>query len=210
MQQETANVVLPAEHDLLREHLGKRQREGMRMNLNLLGEAVLGEAEAARRLERCLEALQLPEVEVLSVKISTLYSQISGLAREHTLKVLCARLERLYRTGARLRFRRADGTEVPKFIYLDMEEYRDLELTAQAFMRTLDRPGLEHVSAGIALQAYVPDSLSVQRQINAWARQRVRNGGAMVTIRVVKGANMEAERVDAAVHDWPQAPFKRK
>src|SRR5688500_2346164 len=84
MQKETANVVLPAETELLSEFLAARQREGIRMNLNLLGEAVLGEDEAARRLERCLEALQLPEVEVLSVKISTLYSQISGLAREHT------------------------------------------------------------------------------------------------------------------------------
>jgi RHH-type proline utilization regulon transcriptional repressor/proline dehydrogenase/delta 1-pyrroline-5-carboxylate dehydrogenase len=99
---------------------------------------------------------------------------------------------------------------VPKFIYLDMEEYRDLQLTAQAFMRTLDRPGLEHVSGGIALQAYVPDSVLVHREINEWAERRVAKGGAPVTIRVVKGANMEAERVDAALHDWPQAPYERK
>jgi RHH-type proline utilization regulon transcriptional repressor/proline dehydrogenase/delta 1-pyrroline-5-carboxylate dehydrogenase len=210
MQQETANVVLPAEHELLREHLSKRQGEGVRMNLNLLGEAVLGEAEAARRLERCLGVLQLPEVEVLSVKISTIYSQILGVAREHTLRILCERLETLYRTAARYRFTRANGTEVPKFIYLDMEEYRDLQLTAQAFMRTLDRPGLEHVSGGIALQAYVPDSVLVHREINEWAERRVAKGGAPVTIRVVKGANMEAERVDAALHDWPQAPYERK
>src|SRR5687767_13506188 len=36
MQKETANVVLPAERELLSEHLTARQREGMRMNLNLL------------------------------------------------------------------------------------------------------------------------------------------------------------------------------
>ena len=210
MQQETANVVLPAEKELLAEHLAARQREGLRMNLNLLGEAVLGEEEAARRLERCLEALQMPEVEVLSVKISTLYSQISGMAREHTLRILCDRLEVLYRTAAHLRFQRGDGTEVPKFVYLDMEEYRDLDLTAQAFMRTLDRRGLEQVSAGIALQAYLPDSIRVQKTIQKWAQRRVEEGGAPVTIRVVKGANMEAERVDAALHDWPQAPFRLK
>ncbi|HEX7859016.1 MAG TPA: bifunctional proline dehydrogenase/L-glutamate gamma-semialdehyde dehydrogenase [Verrucomicrobiae bacterium] len=210
MQQETANVVLPAEHDLLSEHLARRQREGVRMNLNLLGEAVLGEAEAGRRLERCLEALQLPEVEVLSVKISTIYSQILPIAREQTLKVLCDRLETLYRSADRYRFKRADGTEVPKFVYLDMEEYRDLQLTAQAFMRTLNRRGLEKISAGIALQAYVPDSALVLREIIAWADRRVAGGGAPVTIRIVKGANMEAERVDAALHDWPQSPFERK
>jgi RHH-type proline utilization regulon transcriptional repressor/proline dehydrogenase/delta 1-pyrroline-5-carboxylate dehydrogenase len=210
MQQETANVVLPAETELLREHLGARYRDGVRMNLNFLGEALLGEEEATHRLEKYLEALQLPEVEVVSVKISTLYSQISALAREHTLRVLCDRLELLYRNAARLRFRSVDGTEVPKFIYLDMEEYRDLSLTAQAFMRTLDRPGLKNVSGGIALQAYVPDSAQVQREINDWARRRVASGGASVTIRIVKGANMEMERVEASVRDWPQAPFRTK
>ena len=210
MQHETANVVLPGEGDLLAQHLAARQRDGVRMNLNLLGEAVLGEREAAHRLEKCLAALQMPEVEVLSVKISTLYSQLSGLARAHSVRILCERLEVLYRTAARLRFQRADGTTVPKFAYLDMEEYRDLALTAEAFMRTLDRPGLEQISAGIALQAYIPDSAAVQREINQWAERRVQRGGPPVTIRVVKGANMEAERVDAVLHDWPQAPFQRK
>src|SRR5499426_4150438 len=38
MQHETANVVLPAETELLQEHLKARQHEGVRMNLNLLGE----------------------------------------------------------------------------------------------------------------------------------------------------------------------------
>src|ERR1051325_259413 len=178
MHHETANVVLPAETDHLRSHLAARHREGVRMNLNLLGESLLGEEEAAHRLENYLAALQLAEVEVLSVKISTLYSQISALAREQTLRVLCDRLELLYRGAHRLRFRHRDGSEVPKFIYLDMEEYRDLELTAQAFMRTLDRPGLQSVRAGIALQAYIPDSAAVQREINAWAQKRVSEGGA--------------------------------
>lgn len=94
------------------------------------------------------------------------------------MAVLCDRLELLYRVAAGQRFTRPDGTCVPKFIYLDMEEYRDLALTAEVFMRTLDRPGLEEVSAGIALQAYIPDSARVQRRINEWARGRVAAGGA--------------------------------
>src|SRR5204863_2834570 len=122
-------------------HLRARQQAGVRMNVNFLGEALLGEEEAQHRMEKYLAALHLPEVEVLSVKISTLYSQISPLAREHTLSVLCDRLERLYREAAHLHFTRADGPVVPKFIYLDMEEYRDLHLTAEAFMRTSDRSG---------------------------------------------------------------------
>lgn len=210
MQSETANVVLPAEPELLTAHLAERQAEGVRMNLNFLGEALLGEMEARVRLHKYVEALHLPQVEVMSVKISTIYSQISALAREHTVAVLCDRMELLYRVAAELRFTRPDGTSVPKFIYLDMEEYRDLALTAEVFMRTLDRPGLEGVSAGIALQAYIPDSARVQRRINEWARGRVAAGGAAVTIRIVKGANMEMERVEASLRGWPQAPFKLK
>ena len=210
MQEETANVILPAEEELLTQHLSDRRDEGVRMNVNYLGEALLGEDDARGRLKKYLQALQLPEIEVMSVKISTIYSQISTLAREQTLHKLCDRLELLYRAAAKSTFTRRDGAVVPKFVYLDMEEYRDMWLTADAFMRTLERKGLENVAAGIALQAYVPDSFLVQQQITEWASERVSQGGAPVTIRVVKGANMEMERFEAALNGWPQAPFKSK
>ena len=210
MQKETANVILPGEKELLVKHLAERTQEGVRMNVNFLGEAILSEEEAERRLQQYLQGLQWPETEVVSIKISTVYSQISPLAREHTVAVLCDRLERLFRTADRAQFKRSDGQVVPKFVYLDMEEYRDKELTAEAFMRTLDRPGLAHVSAGIALQAYIPDSYETMLQIQAWARKRVAAGGGRTTIRLVKGANMESERAEASVHGWPQAPYQKK
>jgi RHH-type proline utilization regulon transcriptional repressor/proline dehydrogenase/delta 1-pyrroline-5-carboxylate dehydrogenase len=210
MQHETANVILPAEPEVLAEHLRQRTEQGVRMNVNFLGEAILSEAEAERRLTLYLEAMQHPETEVFSVKISTLYSQMSPLAREHTIATLSDRLERLYRSAAHMTFTRRDGTQVPKFIYLDMEEYRDLSLTCEVFMRTLGRRGLEQVSAGIVLQAYIPDSFLWQQRLHAWARARVANGGAGITMRIVKGANMEMERFEAAVKGWPQAPFETK
>ena len=210
MREETANVVLPAEEAPLVRHLEARRQGGVRMNVNFLGEALLGEAEAQRRLESYLRALQLPELEVISVKISTLYSQVSSLAFEHTVSVLCDRMELLYRAAARERFRRRDGTETPKFVYLDMEEYRDLAVTTEVFLRTLARRGLEQVDAGIALQAYLPDSYLAQKRINAWARDRVKRGGEPVTIRLVKGANLEMERVEASLRGWEQAPFRSK
>src|SRR6185295_7093351 len=122
MHQETANVILPAERDLLAEHLRARWEEGLRMNVNYLGEALLGEEDAQHRLQGYLAALQQPEIEVISVKISTIYSQISTLAREHTIDILCDRLELLYRAAAKSTFKRKDGSTVPKFVYLDMEE----------------------------------------------------------------------------------------
>ena len=147
---------------------------------------------------------------MVSIKISTLYSQISALAREHTVATLCDRLERLIRTADRARFTRTDGEVVPKFVYLDMEEYRDKELTAEAFMRTLDRPGLKQVRAGIALQSYIPDSFRTLLVIQEWARKRGAAGGGRITIRLVKGANMESERVEASMRGWPQAPYQTK
>ncbi|MFO1062726.1 MAG: proline dehydrogenase family protein [Pirellulales bacterium] len=210
MRKETANVILPAEPTLLGEHLSARRAEGIRMNLNFLGEALLGEKEAQHRLEKYLAALQRPEIEVVSVKISTLYSQISPLARESTLRVLGDRLELLYRAAARYTYQPQSGPETTKFVYLDMEEYRDMSLTSAAFMRTLERPGLEHVRAGIALQAYVPDSFRVQQELTEWAKHRIAAGKSPITVRIVKGANMEMERVEASLRGWPQAPYKTK
>ena len=163
-----------------------------------------------KRLEQYLSALQLPEIEVVSVKISTIYSQISTIGRTESIAAMCDRMELLYRAAARSHFTRADGTTVPKFVYLDMEEYRDMPLTAEVFMQTLDRPQMKNVVAGIALQAYLPDSFAVQKRITKWAVNRVTNSGAPVTLRIVKGANMEMEKVEASIHGWPQAPFKTK
>lgn len=210
MHEETANVVLPAEPELLAQHLQARGADGIRMNVNVLGEALLGEDEAASRLNHYLEALADPNIEVISVKISTLYSQISAIARAHTISILCDRIELLYRAATRARFVRADGTEVQKFVYLDMEEYRDLSLTVEVFMRTLSREGLLHCQAGIALQAYIPDSHAQQKLLTEFALHRVSQGGAPITIRIVKGANMEMECLEAALMGWPQAPFSDK
>jgi RHH-type proline utilization regulon transcriptional repressor/proline dehydrogenase/delta 1-pyrroline-5-carboxylate dehydrogenase len=210
MQHETANVVLPAEPELLASHLRARRDEGVRTNVNFLGEALLGEAEAERRLDRYLQALQNPDIEVVSVKISTIFSQISTVAREETIQTLCDRMELLVRAAAKECFTRADGTVAPKLVYLDMEEYRDLSITLETFVRVLDRPGLEQAQAGIVLQAYIPDSFAAQRRVTEWAMRRVAAGGAPVTLRIVKGANMEAERVEASQKGWAAAPFQTK
>lgn len=210
MRQETANVILPAEETQLREHLAARQESGLRMNVNYLGEALLGEKEANRRLQNYLHALQIPEIACISVKLSTLFSQVSTIARRHTVDVVSDRLELLYRAAARERFKNPDGSLSSKFVYLDMEEYRDLYLTSEAFRATLDRPGLENVRAGIALQAYIPDSWHVLQELITWSAERVQRGGFPVTVRLVKGANMEMERVEASLGGWPQTPYDQK
>jgi RHH-type proline utilization regulon transcriptional repressor/proline dehydrogenase/delta 1-pyrroline-5-carboxylate dehydrogenase len=50
----------------------------------------------------------------------------------------------------------------------------------------------------------------VQRVLTAWARERRARGGAPIKVRIVKGANLAMERIEAAVHGWPQAPYETK
>ncbi len=91
-----------------------------------------------------------------------------------------------------------------------MEEYRDLDLTIAAFTSILDQPGLEDLEAGIVLQAYLPDALGAMQRLQEWAAARRAKGGAPIKVRVVKGANLAMEEVDAKVHGWPLATYGTK
>lgn len=210
VRQETSTVILPGEPAALAKHMKQRQRAGVRVNLNHLGEAILGETEAENRLWTYLNDLARPEVEVISVKISTIYSQINLVGWEETLARLSDRLRRLYRAAIHAPFRRRDGTPAAKLVNLDMEEYRDLQLTIALFCRVLDEPEFRHYQAGIVLQAYLPEASAMQQQLTEWAMRRVAAGGAPIKIRIVKGANLAMEQVDAALHGWPQAPYPTK
>lgn len=203
-------AIITDEGETLKTHLKKRKDEGVRMNLNRLGEAVLGEEESLSRLNRNLADLKDPTIEYISVKISTIYSQIEPLAFDYTLEVLEERLAKLYQTAMANPFHRKNGQRVPKFVNLDMEEYHDLELTVAAFQKTLEREEFKESSAGIVLQAYLPDSYEIQKHLTEWAIERVKNGGAPIKIRIVKGANLEMEQVDAAIHNWPLTTYDNK
>ena len=210
MRSTSSRAIIPGEPRALADHLRKRKQQGVRMNINHLGEALLGEAEASRRLSAYIQDLENPQVETISIKISTIYSQIQSLAFEHTVALLVDRLQQLYRVAAQHHFERNDGSRVPKFVNLDMEEFRDLEITVEAFKRTLEKEEFQQYSAGIVLQAYLPDSHSIQQHLTEWARARMANGGAPIKLRIVKGANMEMEQLESALFNWPLAPYDNK
>ena len=140
LRHETQNVILPGEEEDLFRYLEERRRAGMRLNLNQLGEAILGEAEAARRLEAYLALLARDDVEYISVKVSSVFSQIDLVAFRPTVARVAERLRTLYRGRGRHRYRHPDGRVTPKFINLDMEEYRDLDLTVAAFRGSSTSP----------------------------------------------------------------------
>ncbi|MBI4767891.1 MAG: bifunctional proline dehydrogenase/L-glutamate gamma-semialdehyde dehydrogenase [Deltaproteobacteria bacterium] len=210
VREDSSRSVIPGEKKVLKDYLQKRKSEKVRVNINQLGEAVLGEEEALFRLHAYLEALKDPEIEYISVKISTLFSQILPIAFDYTVDILQGRLGQLFRMAGENFFTRKDGLRIPKFVNLDMEEFRDLELTVEAFRRTLDREEFKGCSAGLALQAYLPESFELQQALTGWAKKRVAAGGRPIKIRLVKGANLEMERVEAALQNWPLAPYSSK
>ncbi len=202
MRSLVGHLVVDADPDRMHEHVTAQRADGLEVNVNLLGELVLGEHEAARRFERTLALVDDPVVDYVSVKVSSIASQLDLWSFDVTLE----RIERRLRTL----LTRAAASTPPTFVNLDMEEYRDLELTLAAFMTVLDEPALRSLDAGIVLQAYLPDASGALERLSAWAARRHGAGGGTVKIRLVKGANLAMEKVDAAVHGWHQAPFATK
>ena len=200
LREMVGHLVVDARPAKLGPAIAKIRESGARLNLNLLGEAVLGEAEAQRRLDGIHELIRRPDVDYVSVKVSAIVSHISMWAFDEVVQSVVERLLPLYLTAA------SDRT----FINLDMEEYRDLDLTIAVFTRILEDPRLEGLEAGIVLQAYLPDALPALQQLTAWARERVDHGGAPIKVRLVKGANLAMERVEARMHGWTQATYDTK
>ncbi|MBS0634588.1 MAG: bifunctional proline dehydrogenase/L-glutamate gamma-semialdehyde dehydrogenase, partial [Verrucomicrobia bacterium] len=193
VQSQLSEVIAPAEK--LDERLASLKP--LKVNLNRLGEAILGEHEAEARLEQNIQDLANPYVDVISVKVSSIKSQLSLVAYDNTLRRLKSALRQLYRAAMK------HGKQVT----LDMEEYKDLRLTVQLFQEVLSEPEFLQCSAGIALQSYIPDSFELQKQLTEWAIERK---GAPIKIRIVKGANLGMERVEASIREWPQATYKNK
>lgn len=210
LRKETASVIIPGEKGALTKHIKKRREQGIRLNLNHLGEAILGEEEAVRRLNIYLDDLKNPLIDYVSIKVSTVYSQINLLSYERTLDDIAKRLRALYQAALENPIKQEDGRKCPKFVNLDMEEYKDLHLTKDLFIKVLSEPEFKNLSAGIVLQAYLPDSHEIQKEITEWAMERVKNGGAPVKVRIVKGANMAMEQHEASLKGWEQAPYTSK
>ena len=126
------------------------------------------------------------------------------LAFETSLQRICEALRELYRAA-----RGSDG-KPDKLVMLDMEAYRDLELTFTAFRTVLDEPEFHSLKAGIVLQAYLPDSHEVHQALIDWAKERRTRGGAPIQLRLVKGANLAVEKIESDIAGWSVPIFPNK
>jgi RHH-type transcriptional regulator, proline utilization regulon repressor / proline dehydrogenase / delta 1-pyrroline-5-carboxylate dehydrogenase len=199
---DTAGVILPSEDPAFSKYVHNRKSDGFSLNINVLGESILGDDEARERTNMVRTRIQRSDVNYVSVKISAICANLDVLAKHESLERIEQRLIDLYSAAA--------ATTPQTFVNLDMEEYRDLELSVEAFMHVLSKQEFTNLRAGIVLQAYIPDSHDALLTLINWANERYRNGGAPIKIRLVKGANLAMEFVEAELHDWPQAPYPSK
>ena len=202
LREMVSHLIVDATDAKLGPAIAKLKREGVHLNVNLLGEAILGEREAERRLEGTKQLLARPDVDYVSIKVSSTVAPHNHWAFDEAIDKIETHLVPL--------FNQAVSASPHKFINLDMEEYKDLDLTLAVFTRILDRPEFHSLEAGIVLQAYMPDALGAMVHLQEWSAKRVARGGAPIKVRLVKGANLPMELVQSAVTGWPAATWDTK
>lgn len=197
--------------------LGLRKRK-LAFTADLLGEAVISEAEAeayqstcielvrglARELARAPEVAQidrsgdraLPRVN-LSLKLTSLTARFDPLHAETTTERVLARLRPI------LRVARAEGAHV----HVDMEQYAYKDLTFAIFRQVMMEPEFRDWSdVGIVAQAYLRETEGDLNGLLEWVEER----GTPIVIRLVKGAYWDYEVLFAGQMGWPIPVFTRK
>jgi RHH-type proline utilization regulon transcriptional repressor/proline dehydrogenase/delta 1-pyrroline-5-carboxylate dehydrogenase len=194
------------------------RKEKMAFTLDLLGEAVITEAEAQSYLNRYLELIEqlteeakkwstveaidiadgetLPRVQV-SVKLTAFYSQFDPLDAVGSQERVSDRIRTLLRRAK----------ELGAAVHFDMEQYSYKDLTLSILKQLLMEDEFRsRTDIGVTLQAYLRDSEQDLRELLDWAKKR----GYPLTVRLVKGAYWDQETIKAAQKDWPQPVYNDK
>ena len=194
------------------------RKEKMAFTLDLLGEAVITEAEAQSYLQGYIDLIdqlteaaqgwstveaidladgeELPKVQV-SVKLTAFYSQFDPLDPQGSQQQVCDRLRQL------LRHAQAKGAA----IHFDMEQYVYKDLTLSILKELLTEAEFRtRTDVGITLQAYLRDSYQDLQDLIAWAKER----GQPLTVRLVKGAYWDQETIKSLQNHWSQPVYNDK
>ncbi len=194
------------------------RKEKMAFTIDLLGEAVITEAEAQSYLERYLDLMQqlveaskswttvplideadgqpLPKVQV-SVKLTAFYSQFDPLDATGSEERVSSRIRTLLRRAK----------ELGAAVHFDMEQYAYKDLTFSILKKLLlEEEFRTRTDIGMTIQAYLRDSEEDAKGLIAWAKQR----GYPITIRLVKGAYWDQETIKAQQKHWQQPVYNDK
>ena len=210
LRKETDKIIIAEERPKLTKHLKRRKSHQIGQNVNLLGEVVLGDGEAKKRYEHYLNALGEPDINYISIKLSGIYAQIRALAYEENKRELIKMVSAVYRKAIENPYTDADGNTRAKFVNLDMEEYKDSELTMDVFLEVLSQPEFKDYQAGIVIQAYLPDAEHLQKRLLNFAKKRLNEGGSPLKMRLVKGANLQMESVISSLKGWSNPVYPTK
>lgn len=210
LREETNKIIIAEERPALTNHLSDRWTARIGQNVNLLGEVVLGDREAENRYEHYLEALKEPDINYISIKLSGIYAQIHSLSYEQNKKELCQLVAAIYQQAIDNPYTDQDGVTKPKFVNLDMEEYKDTDLTLDVFEEVLSMPQFKNYMAGIVVQAYLPDAGLFQERLLKFAKKRVESGGSPLKMRLVKGANLQMESIISSLKGWKNPVLSSK
>ncbi len=210
LRMDTSKVILDEARPKLTRHLAARAQQKIGQNVNLLGEVVLGNGEADHRYHHYLEALEAPDINYISVKISGIYAQTHALNYEESFPELVKRMSTLYQKAIDFPYTDEKGMKHTKFVNLDMEEYKDAHFTLRLFKTVLSKPEFKNYSAGIVVQAYLPDAYDFQTELLEFAKARAAEGGAPLKMRLVKGCNLEMETVISSLRGWPNPILSSK
>lgn len=210
LHRDTSRVIIDAARPRLTKHLASRFEENIGQNVNLLGEVVLGDGEADKRYYSYLEALKEPDINYISVKISGIYAQTHALNYKENFPELVRRMSELYQAAIDNPYTDVNGVTRPKFINLDMEEYKDAHLTMKLFKEVLSLPQFKNYEAGIVVQSYLPDAWDFQSELLEFAKERVKNGGSPIKMRIVKGCNLDMENIVSDMRGWPNPVLPSK
>ena len=210
LRAETKKIIISEERPQLTKHLEGRWNSQIGQNVNLLGEVVLGDGEALHRYEHYLKALEEPDINYISIKISGIYAQIRPLSYEQNKQDLCDMIAAIYSKAMAHTYTDHDGRQQAKFVNLDMEEYKDTRLTMDVFIEVLSRPQFKQYSAGVVIQTYLPDAEDLQKQLLDFAKKRYAEGGAPLKVRLVKGANLQMESIISSLKGWENPVYPTK
>src|SRR6266478_4147054 len=187
--------------------LRKRRAQKIGFTVDLLGEAVVSEADADEYAARYLDLLEKLARETknwtdplgknserfpvinLSVKISALYSQINPADPADAIAHLAPKLQPLLRRAR----------EVGAFINFDMESYAQKNTTLELFKTIFTEEEFKDwPHAGIVIQAYLRESEADLRDLIEWGRKR----GTRFAVRLVKGAYWDYETAKSLQNGW--------
>jgi RHH-type proline utilization regulon transcriptional repressor/proline dehydrogenase/delta 1-pyrroline-5-carboxylate dehydrogenase len=187
--------------------LRKRLAQKIGFTVDLLGEAVVSEAETDEYATRCLDLLEtlaretrgwtdplgknseLFPVVNLSVKISALYSQINPADPAGAIAHLAPQLRPILRRAR----------ELGAFINFDMESYAHKNTTLELFKTIFtEKEFKDWPHVGIVIQAYLRDSEADLHDLIEWGRAR----GTRFAVRLVKGAYWDYETIKSRQNGW--------